>query len=185
MIGDVSGKGMGAALLMSSAMSSLRTLYDQCLDPAELVARLNTVMHRSIDPGLFVTMFVGVLDPASGALRYVNAGHNPPLLIEGDAVQLLEDGGIPVAIAELPYQSGVAQLAPGALLAIFTDGIPEADRGGEMFDDERLIETLVSGAGEPALDTLGRRLMGRVDEFLAGARRTDDITLLLLRRQSG
>jgi phosphoserine phosphatase RsbU/P len=184
MIGDVSGKGMGAALLMSSAMSSLRTLYDQCLDPADLVARLNLVMHRSVDPGLFLTMFVGVLDPATGALHYVNAGHNPPLLIESGKVRQLEEGGVPVAIAELPYESGKVQLAPGALLAIFTDGIPEADRGGEMFDDERLLETLMASAAEPVLEDLGKRVLGRVDEFLAGARRTDDITLLLLRRQA-
>jgi serine phosphatase RsbU (regulator of sigma subunit) len=183
LIGDVTGKGMGAALLMSSAMSSLRTLYDQCSDPAELVTRLNHVMHRTAEPGRFVTLFVGLLDPSSGRLRYVNAGHNPPLLIERGVVRPLEAGGVPVAIlAHAPYEAGEITLEPGALLAGFTDGIPEADRGGEMFEDERLVETLLASAAEPTLDAMGRRILGRVDEFLAGTRRTDDITLLLVRR---
>ena len=186
LIGDVSGKGMGAALLMSSAMSSLRTLYDQCTDPAELAARLNVVMHRSSEAGRFVTLFIGMLEPGSGRLRYVNAGHNFPILIERGEVQRLPTGGLPVAIlANSTFEPGEAQMAPGALLALFTDGIPEADRGQEMFEEERLIEVLTAGADEPALDALGRRVMERVDGFLAGARRTDDITLLLLRRGAG
>ncbi len=183
LIGDVTGKGMGAALLMSSAMSSLRTLYDQCTSPSELAGRLNAVLQRSTAPGLFVTMFLGCLDPASGRLEYVNAGHNPPILIENGAIRRLESGGPPIAILpDAPYPPGEETLAPGALLAVFTDGIPEADRDGELFEDERLLELLQEGAGEPALDALGRRILGAVDAFLTGARRIDDITLLLLRR---
>jgi len=183
LLGDVSGKGMGAALLMSSALSSLRTLYEACHDPAELVTRLNAVMVRNVEPGRFLTLFMGVLDPASGRLRYVNAGHNPPLLIGKGPLRRLEEGGVPIAV--LPgavYASGEETLDAGALLCVFTDGIPEAQRGEAMFEEERLVEVLVAGAAEPALDVLGRRVMTRVDEFLAGERRTDDITLLLMRR---
>ena len=182
LVGDVSGKGMGAALLMSSTLSSLRTLYDQCPDPAELAARLNAVLHRSTDPGHFVTLWIGVLELGSGRLIYVNAGHNPPMVLDRDGLRRLEVGGVPIAILEgAPYEAGETTLDAGALLAIFTDGIPEADRDGEQFDEPRLIAALEAGAATP-LDVLGRAVIGRVDEFLAGTRRGDDITLLLIRR---
>ena len=183
LLGDVSGKGMGAALLMSSALSSLRTLYDMCTDPAELVARLNAVMYRSTDRGRFMTLFAGVLDPADGRLSYVNAGHNPPLLLHAGVAQRLEAGGVPVGVLEdARFERGEAAIGHGGLLTVFTDGIPEADRGGEMFEEERLLELLATGAQEPSLDVLGRRVLDGVDAFMAGARRTDDITLLLIRR---
>ncbi len=183
LLGDVSGKGMGAALLMSSALSSSRTLYDICADPAELVSRLNAVMHRSTDRGRFVTLFVGVLDPATGALTYVNAGHNLPMLIHNGVIQRLEAGGVPVGVLEdAKFERGETTIERGGLLTVFTDGIPEADRGGEMFEEERLLELVAAGAAEPSLDVLGRRVLEGVDTFMAGARRTDDITLLLMRR---
>jgi serine phosphatase RsbU (regulator of sigma subunit) len=185
LLGDVSGKGMGAALLMGSAMSSARTLYDVCDEPDEIIVRLNAVMHRSIEPGRFVTMFAGVLDPATGRLRYVNAGHNPPVLLQDGVCTRLEAGGIPVGVMDgMPYQSGEATIAPGGLLCLFTDGIPEADRGDEMYEEERLLECLGAAKGSGSLDALGRRVLESVDTFMAGARRTDDITLLLLRRDA-
>jgi serine phosphatase RsbU (regulator of sigma subunit) len=183
LLGDVAGKGMGAALLMSSALSSARTLYDICADPAELVSRLNTVMHRSTDRGRFVTLFAGVLDPATGHLSYVNAGHNPPVLMDAAGVRRLDVGGVPVGVLEdARFERGEVTIGAGGVLAVFTDGIPEADRGGEMYEEERLLEVLSAGVGEPKLDALGRRILESVDTFMAGARRTDDITLLLLRR---
>ena len=183
LLGDVSGKGMGAALLMSLALSSLRTLYDMCTDPAELVSRLNAVMYRSTDRGRFVTLFVGILDPADGRLNYVNAGHNPPVLMHAGGTQRLEAGGVPVGVLEnAGFERGEAIIEPGGLLTVFTDGIPEADRGGEMFEEDRLLELLMAGVREPSLDVLGRRVIDGVDTFMAGARRTDDITLLLMRR---
>jgi len=184
LLGDVSGKGMGAALLMSSALSSARTLYDVCGDPAELVVRLNAVMHRSTDSGRFITLFAGVLDLASGRLRYVNAGHNPPVLLNAGSLQRLDAGGVPVGVLDQAhYDLGEAVIQPGDLLALFTDGIPEADRGGDMYEEERLVEVLVAGARDPSLDQLGRRVLESVDNFISGARRTDDITLVLLRRE--
>jgi sigma-B regulation protein RsbU (phosphoserine phosphatase) len=183
LLGDVSGKGMGAALLMSSALSSARTLYDVCAGPAELVGRLNAVIHRSTDPGQFITMFVGVLEPLSGRLSYVNAGHNPPVLIHAGKPQRLDVGGLPVGVlADARYEMGESSIEPGDLLAAFTDGIPEANRGNEMYEEERLLELLADGAREAQLEALGRRVLESVDAFIAGARRTDDITLVLLRR---
>ena len=85
-------------------------------------------------------------------------------------------------IAEARYESGETRLQPGDLLALFTDGIIEAEQGEDMYGDDRLLELLRAAAAEPNLDALGRRVMESVDGYIAGGRRTDDITLMLLRR---
>ncbi len=182
-VGDVTGKGMGAALLMSSFLASARMLYDTCIDPAELSRRLGAMVHRSTDRRRFVTGFVGCLDPASGTLRYVNAGHPAPMLAREGSLRELESGGPPFGVLpEFPYAATATVLAPGEVLALFTDGIPEAQRGEELYDEERLRQALLEESGSADLASLRQHLLARVDEFLAGANRTDDITLVLVRR---
>ena len=183
LVGDVSGKGMGAALLMSSVLSSARVLYDVCPDPVELIARLNQVLFKSTDSGMFVTMFLGTLDPGTGRLRYVNAGHNAPLLFADGSPATLDATGVPIGIVpDFPYAAGEVTLGPGTLLAVFTDGIPEAKRGKEFFDDRRLVEVLSQRAGNAELEAVADAVVTSVDEFLAGEPRTDDVTLVLVRR---
>ncbi len=182
-VGDVSGKGMGAALLMSSTLSSARVLYDSCHDPAELVTRLNSVLHRSTDAGRFVTLFVGCLDPATGVLHYCNAGHNPPLIVGRGEMRPLDATGIPVAMLEAyPYASATATLEPGDTLALYSDGIPEAMCGLEFFGDPRLADALRVAAATPELDLAVRSVLAEVEAFAAGTPRVDDITLVLVRR---
>jgi serine phosphatase RsbU (regulator of sigma subunit) len=182
-VGDVTGKGMGAALLMSSFLASARVLYDTCLDPAELASRLGAMVHRTTDRKRFVTGFVGCLDPASGTLHYVNAGHPPPLLAHAGALRELDSGGPPFGVLpDFPYATASTVLASGELFALFTDGIPEAQRGEELYDDARVRAAVAEECGATDLVTVRERLLTRVDEFLAGAPRTDDITLVLLRR---
>lgn len=182
-VGDVSGKGLGAALLMSSVLSSARVLYETCSDPVELVRRLNAMVHSSSDAGHFVTMFVACLDPSSGVVHYVNAGHNPPLVVGGGGVRTLEAGGVPVGILpEYPFEAGETRLERGDLLALFSDGIPEAKRDEEFFDDERLVAALREEAHRPDLAGVGEAVVSRVDAFLGEAPRSDDVTLVLVRR---
>jgi phosphoserine phosphatase RsbU/P len=183
MVGDVSGKGLGAALMMSSVLSSARVLYDTVETPLALALRLNQAVHRAAAPGQFVTVFVGFLDPATGRMRFVNAGHNPPLRISGGRLTMLEDGGVPMGVlAAFPYQEGEVTLEHGDLVALFSDGIPEAIREGEFFDDERLQKALQSLAQEPEIDRVGEGVVASVEKFLAGAPRSDDVTLVLVRR---
>lgn len=183
-VGDVSGKGMGASLLMSSVMTSARVLYAECEDLAQMASRLNTVIHRSTESGHFVTMFLGALTPSSGRLHYVNAGHNAPILVRrGERIEL-KATGVPIGILpDFTYEAGSIALESGDLLAVFSDGIPEAARGDEFYDQERFEESLLGHASEPQLAAFGDRVIARVDEFLAGSPRTDDVTLLLLRRE--
>lgn len=183
MVGDVTGKGMGAALLMSSFLASARVMYDSCPDPGELSRRLAVMVNRSADRARFVTGFVGCLDPATGTLHYVNAGHPWPMLVGGGVLRELESNGVPFGVvAGFPYSAATAELAPGEVFALFTDGISEAQRGEELYDEERLRQALREESGAADLGTLRRRLLERVDEFLAGSPRTDDITLMLIRR---
>jgi serine phosphatase RsbU (regulator of sigma subunit) len=183
MVGDVSGKGLGASLLMSSVLASARVLYDFAESPLPLAIRLNQMVCRNAAPGQFVTVFLAFIDPASGRVRFVNAGHNPPVLVRRGELSFLEDGGVPLGVLpSFPFQEGEATLEPGDLLAAFSDGIPEAARGEEFFDDIRLREALVEMATDPELDRVGDGIVSRVEQFLAGAPRSDDITLVLVRR---
>jgi len=182
LIGDVSGKGMGASLLMSSFLASARVLYDTCSDPAELARRLGGIMCQTSDRGLFVTGVVGCLDPATGVARLVNAGHLPTYRLRDGAIETLESTGVPFGVLpEFPYRCDELTLAPGESLVLFTDGIPEAQRGEEFFDEPRLHAALIESAGAP-LPEMRAQVLARLREFVGDAPRTDDVTLLMLRR---
>jgi serine phosphatase RsbU (regulator of sigma subunit) len=185
LVGDVSGKGMGAALLMSSFLSSARVLYETCSDLAEFARRLNDVMFRSSDQSRFVTAFIGCLDPATGAVEYVNGGHNAPLLVSGGAVSEIEATGVPFGILQdAPYASGRFDLPPGGLLAVFSDGIPEAQHGDAFFEDERLKALVCDPAAPANVGALRQKIVEDVLAFVGDSPRSDDITLLLLRREA-
>lgn len=183
MVGDVSGKGMGAALLMSSALSSSRVLYEGFDEPLGLVLRLNEVTYRSTDARSFLTLFIGYLDPATGRLRYVNCGHPEPLLVRGGALRSLEATGVPIGMmSSFPWTMGETVVEPGETMAVFSDGIPEAQRGQDFFDTERVEQAMRELAAEPELGRVADGLIQRIDDFAAGEHRADDVTLVLLRR---
>lgn len=183
LVGDVSGKGMGAAMLMSSLVASARALYDTCDGPLDLVRRLNAVLHRGTGGRDFVTLFVGWLDPTSGALRYVNAGHPEPHRIGPAGAGTLTATGIPVGmLPDFPWTEDTTTLAAGDQLAIFSDGIPEAQRGDEFFDDARVTEAMQAAAAAPDPERGAQVVFDRVEAFMDGGPRTDDVTLVLLRR---
>jgi len=183
MLGDVSGKGMGAALLMSSIIASSRVLYDACDDPLSFVKRLNAVTYRSSDAGSFATLFVAYLDPATGRMVYVNAGHPDAELVGGREPRSLPATGVPVGmLPDFPWTEAEVVLEPGETMAVFSDGIPEAQRGQEFFEVARTREALGELAREPDLARVADGLIERIDAFAAGEHRADDVTLLLVRR---
>ena len=182
MVGDVSGKGMGAALLMSSVLSTARVLYDTVEGPLALIKRLNNIVHRGTDGRSFVTVFAGWLDPATGRLRYVNAGHPEGCMVRGDRARSLEATGIPVGmLPDFPWTEEETTVEPGETLAIFSDGIPEAQHGEEFFDMDRVKQALLDTA-DPDLDAMANAFVHIVDDFSAGEHRSDDVTLMLMRR---
>ena len=183
-IADVSGKGAPAALLMSSFRASLRTQDLAGLGPAEVLGRLNRFIHASVDPGKFITAFLGLIDPAAGTIRYANAGHDPPLMIVPgcEAADLTGGGLILGMLPQIAYEEASAAFASGSLVSVFTDGVTEArSPEGEFFGIDRLRETLWA-VREETCDAALRRIVEAVREFSAGEQ-ADDITMILARRR--
>jgi sigma-B regulation protein RsbU (phosphoserine phosphatase) len=183
-IADVSGKGVGAALLMSAFRASLLS-QDLAREPvAGVLARLNHFLHHSVEPGKFVTAFLGVLDGPGGRLVYSNAGHNAPLVVSaGGAVTRLEAGGLILGIFEdAAYETGEAVLAPGDRLVLFTDGVTEAmDEQDELWGEERLVELVRAAADLDSAALLGR-IVEAVRRFEGARGASDDVTLIVARR---
>lgn len=183
-VGDVAGKGLGAALLVSSMLPLLRGLAGPELDPATVVARLDTVLFGVTEAIRYATLFLGVLDPVTGRMDYVNAGHNPPYLVRLDGgVETLAPTGMPVALmGEGTWTNGVVLLHAGDLLALFTDGIPEAwNAADEDYGDDRLRDVLVASHKSPATDVRDA-VLADLAAFVGEAPASDDVTLVLVRR---
>ncbi|MGH9388258.1 MAG: PP2C family protein-serine/threonine phosphatase, partial [Vicinamibacteria bacterium] len=146
-IADVSGKGIPAALLMSGLQSSVRGLVLPDIPAAEMNRRLNEVLYRSTSPARSATLFFGVYDARERALTYSNAGHNPPLQLSATGTRRLSSGGIPLGVlGGVVYEQETRVIAPGDLLALYTDGVTEAINSSE---DEYGIERLRDHAADP------------------------------------
>jgi len=183
-VGDVAGKGLGAALLVSSLVPLLRAMLEAEPDLAALVSNLNRQLWRTTDPIRYSTLFAGVLDPATGVLEYVNAGHNPPMLVHaGGDVEEIGATGMPVALLEEgAWRTGRLTFEPGSFLALFSDGIPETWRDEDHdYGEARFQELLVARRGENVQD-LRDAALADVAAFRGDAPVGDDVTLLLLRR---
>lgn len=183
-LGDVTGKGMPAALAMSAATVAIGLLADIEGDVKTLAARLHRQLFKSLASEQFITLFLAELDPGTGRLRYVNAGHEPPLVVRREGkLEQLDSTTLPLAMIEdIPLDVSETVLSPGDSVAIFSDGIPEATTNGERFLGlDGVKEALVSHRAE-SLAALRGRIVALVEGFLAGGRASDDVTLLMLRR---
>ena len=183
-VGDVAGKSIPAALLMATMQASLRTLAAVPGSLLDLVQRLNQYACAQ-NPGgrRFTTAFLAELEPVSGHLTYVNAGHNWPVLRRASgAVERLEAGGLPLGImAKAPYECASTTLLRGDVLMVFTDGLVEAENDrGEEYGEHRLLYVVQTGA-ERTPSQLLPTLVADVDRFVAGAPQHDDITSMLVK----
>jgi sigma-B regulation protein RsbU (phosphoserine phosphatase) len=184
-IGDVSGKGVGAALMMASLEASLRALASIVQDPADLMGRVNSLVCQASAENRYATLFYAEYHPATRRLMYVNAGHNPPIVLRnsGGACQVLrlETGGPVIGLLSQPYQRAVFSHEAGDVVVLFTDGVSESmnDRD-EEWGEERLIELAKTCHGLPALESM-RRILAAAQAFARGAPQHDDMTLVVLR----
>jgi len=183
-LGDVSGKGMGAALLMATLQASFRAHAATDASPRELVERLNRSVCANAEEDKFITFFYGELDQETHTLQYVNAGHNPPMLFRSDGtLEPLHTGGLILGFQPtIRYAGKEVTLGPGDLLLLFTDGVTEAqDPDDEEFGEERLTEIVRQGIHESATD-IAQRIRDGVDRFTRGADSFDDFTVCVIRR---
>jgi serine phosphatase RsbU (regulator of sigma subunit) len=180
-VADVSGKGIPAALFMAVSRTVMRNI-GSASDMATRMVEANRLLSAENTACMFVTMLHGVLDLASGVLRYCNAGHNPPYLLRtAGGRETLKATGIPFGIdADLPYATAETVLAPGDALLLFSDGITEAfNPGGEIFGEARLEAALENSRGRDAAELVAG-VLAATAEFAAGAEQSDDITCLAL-----
>jgi len=183
-LGDVSGKGMPASLMMMGLQARVQVLADEPQNLAAVINRLNKITCQNCPSNRFITFFMCVLNAATGELTYCNAGHNPPVLVRADGTVEYLDGGGPV-LGILPvanFSEYRAKLAPGDVLAIYSDGVTEAMNGNEEeFGDERFAEALKANRHKGAAEIVDS-VTQALTAFAAGSPAADDITLVVARR---
>lgn len=184
MVADVSGKGMGAALLMSNILASFRILYlNEQFSLERAVSQVSQQLFKHSASENFATLFIGVLDPGRHSLTFINAGHNPPLLIRNDGrIHHLEPCGTMIGAFDFSdWSCDSVSLDPGDLVVVFTDGLTEAEKDDEFYSDERL-EACVRDHRDTSPDALACIIMKEVEAFVKNAPRSDDVTMLIIKR---
>jgi sigma-B regulation protein RsbU (phosphoserine phosphatase) len=189
-LGDVSGKGVSAALLMASIQSALHAQLKftgasshPVLSTATLMALISQQLYENTPPEKYATFFCSVYDDETGRLTYTNAGHLKPILVrDGQATNLEGDGIVAGLLPNVKYEQQDVMLRTGDLLAVFSDGVPEAEDAAEHeFGEARLQELLVTQSDKP-LDNIITAVTGTVEKWIHDPESRDDLTLVLLRK---
>jgi serine phosphatase RsbU (regulator of sigma subunit) len=193
-IGDVSGKSIPAALLMSNALAILRAETRLENEPADVLTQMNALIAEQVESGRFLTFLYGVVDPCARKVRYACAGHNPPLVVRADGVtEWLEQGGLALGILpDTTYTAAEIALRPGDVLVLYSDGLTEASRPmpgvaeaaspdeEEYFGEERLLEATKAHHTESATEILDG-LVSAVHAFAGDAPQSDDLTVVVVK----
>jgi sigma-B regulation protein RsbU (phosphoserine phosphatase) len=184
-IADVADKGVPAALFMALSRTLVRTVAIDGRPPGEAIARANDLILADARSDLFVTLLYAVIEPNAGVVRYVNAGHMPPVLVraaDGGAEELRDHGMALGVLRGLEFEEQSVQLAPGDTLVLYTDGVTETwNSAQEMFGRERLIE-LVSECQSLTAAALAEAIRDAVAAFVGDAPQVDDLTLMVAKR---
>ena len=183
-LGDVSGKGTSASLLMSSLHAAVHAQVAAKTPLIDLVTSVNVYLANNTPSNRFITFFVAELDPATGGFAFINAGHNPPIIGRADGtLELLESGGLPLGLMDFAeYEVGHAQLNSGDVLFIYSDGVSEANNLAEdEFGMDRLKEVICANVGRTA-SGIRDRVEAALSEFTGTADPNDDITLVIVKR---
>jgi sigma-B regulation protein RsbU (phosphoserine phosphatase) len=181
-IGDVSGKGVPAAIFMAVSRTLLRATALQGISPGECLQYINGVLSRQSDAAMFVTIFYGILHTNTGEVEYCIGGHNPPYILGTGRLEALDkpSGLIVGAFEQSTYETGKTRLERGDTIFLYTDGITEArDRQGDELSEQRLQDMLQNASGG-SVEEMVREVLAEVRKFSAGASQGDDITALAL-----
>jgi sigma-B regulation protein RsbU (phosphoserine phosphatase) len=183
-LGDVSGKGMPASLMMMQLHARVQVLAEDPTDLGSFMMRLNKATCANCPSNRFVTFFFSLLDAATGDLRFANAGHNPPIIMRASGeAQMLEGGGPVLGILSIaPYSEQTERLEYGDMLVVYSDGVTEAtNEAYDEFGEDKLIEVIRQHRREPA-PKIVQAVTKALTEFAAGAPQADDITLVVAKR---
>jgi sigma-B regulation protein RsbU (phosphoserine phosphatase) len=186
-VGDVSGKGTGAALLMSSLHAAVRAQSQTGQKISEVMGEINQYIFENSPSNKFLTLFYGELDPLSGELSYSNGGHNAPILVrQSGAVERLDTGGLPIGMMQgVMYQEASVKLEPSDVLVIYSDGITESiNERDEEFDEDRLIEVVKRNI-ERSASGIRDRIDEALSKFVGTTAPVDDMTLMIIKRVDG
>jgi sigma-B regulation protein RsbU (phosphoserine phosphatase) len=177
-VGDVSGKGVPASLVMAVTRSLFRSVSSRVEDPSQIMSQINNAMSEMNENSMFVTLFIGVLDLHTGELTYSNAGHCAPVLLGEKPIPVEMDANIPVGImSDWKFTSQKVTLQPGQTLFTYTDGLTEAENANhEQFGEERMMEVLAQSGTTPRL--LIENIIQEVHNFVGQAEQSDDLTML-------
>jgi serine phosphatase RsbU (regulator of sigma subunit) len=185
-VGDVSGKGLAASLMMSSLQARVHMLAESSPEPASALSTLNRNVAKRCPSGRFVTFFYGLLDPMTGKLQYANAGHNHPLLVhaDGSIMSLIGHGMVMGIVAPLQYEAFETRLLPGEILVLFSDGVTEArgPDGEEEFGDQRLAGFLAAHRDQPASKII-EALALYIRQWSKQPAFADDFTCVIVKRR--
>ncbi|MEZ5353554.1 MAG: SpoIIE family protein phosphatase [Bryobacteraceae bacterium] len=182
--GDVAGKGMSAALLMSSLQARVQVLCEESMDMAELMTRINRSVAATCPGNRFITFFMCLYDPATGSVSYSNAGHNPPYLLrKSGGVETLETGGPVLGILKnYRYEAAQTELRTGDVLVMFSDGVTEAQSASEEeYGEERLVGQL-GALRDSSASEIVREVFESVERFMGDEAAGDDITVVVARK---
>jgi phosphoserine phosphatase RsbU/P len=185
-LGDVSGKGTAAALLMSSLHAAVHAQAASNDSLVDTISAVNRYLADNIPSNRFVTLFYAELEPKTGALSFLNAGHNPPLIVhQAGTVEQLSSGGLPLGIKrDAVFREGRTQLNPGDVLVIYSDGVSEAGNPqGEEFGTKRLSDVVMRNL-EASAAGIRDRIEAGLTKFAEGTAAADDITLVIVKRQA-
>lgn len=182
-LGDVSGKGLPASLLMANVQATIRLLASFGISAAETMARANSLLYRSTSSEKFVTFFFSILDPVNHTLAFCNAGHNPPLLFSASGHSNLRSSGLVLGMIDRhPYLEGTVALTAGDVVVIYSDGITEAvDPADEEFGEERLLEVVRRQRHESSASMLSS-IIAAVQQHCGKRSQYDDMTLVVVKR---
>jgi sigma-B regulation protein RsbU (phosphoserine phosphatase) len=183
-LGDVSGKGLGASLLMANLQATLRGQSLHEIPVKSRLTRSNELLYRSTDPEKFATLFYGVLDLQHHTINFCNAGHENPFLFKpgGDVRRLVVGGTVLGVLDQFPYEEDVVPVDPGDVLVVFSDGITEAfNLDDEQFGERRLEHVIRSCIAEPA-EVIIDKIVDAVKVYAGDAPQADDLTLVVMKR---
>lgn len=181
---DVAGKGLSAALMMSKLQSTIRAIANEEDALSEFASKVNKIFNRDSLPNFFASMLYFQIEPCSGKIKYVNAGHLPPIILNGDMIKETNKGDAAIGLMkDSKFNEQTVELNSGEVFIVYSDGVTEAmNEAGQFFGKEMLTNTIKKYHDRPA-DKLGEAIIKQVEIFAGDAPRSDDLSLIILKRE--